>query len=330
MIPILVSALMWVLVASLLILRRGRTERSILYSAVTIAIATTFNIDEVYLWADPLFGGTNLVTLLADLALMVGIFFLGRAVAKASRDTSRAVRIALARGVLGAALAGAVVAFFFIDRGRSTTTFMLDLGAQSAAAVYSMIQFTYDAIVLTAMIAVTVRQVRQTTGAERLPPLSVLVGSVLGIALPVVIVVMDVAHVAGDLGLMFSLGVVYGPLYLATFVFLCVGLAGQPLVRRARARSRAERTRDLVARVTPVWRRATAVRPGLSQVTDAGFHDADAETRLHRELVEIRDAVIDPRASFALTDAESELLEEAEAQLIGGGAARGGRLKGSR
>ncbi|MDL9978628.1 hypothetical protein [Microbacterium candidum] len=329
MIPILVSALMWLLVASQLILRRGRAERSILYSAVTIAIATTLNIDGLYLWVDRLFGGTNVVTLLADLALMVGIFFLGRAIAKASQHTSGAVRIALGRGVLGVALAGVVVAFFFIDRGPSTTTFMLDLGAQPAAAVYSMIQFTYDAIVLAAMVAVTTRQVRGTKGAERVPPFSVLVGSVLGIALSIVIIVMDVAHVTGDLGLMLSLGEVYGPLYLATFVFLCAGLAGQPAVRRAQARSRADHTRDLVEQVTPIWQRATAVRPGLSQVADAGFNDADAETQLHREIVEIRDAVIDPEASFALTDDERELLEEAEAQLIGGDPARGDRSKES-
>lgn len=62
------------------------------------------------------------------------------------------------------------------------------------------------------------------------------------------------------------------------------------------------------------------VRPGLSQVSGAGFADGDAEARLHREIVEIRDAVIDPRVSFVLTDAETALVDEAEAQLIGGAA----------
>ena len=54
MTQILVSVLMWALVAVLLILRRGRADRSITYSAVTIAVAMTLNIDVVYIWVDGL------------------------------------------------------------------------------------------------------------------------------------------------------------------------------------------------------------------------------------------------------------------------------------
>ena len=151
MTPILVSVLMWALVAVLLILRRGRADRSITYSAVTIAIAMTLNIDPVYIWVDGLLGSTNVATLLADLALMVGIFFLGRAVAKAGRDQRGIVRIALGRTLLAIALAGVTASFLLIDRGSTTTTFMLDLGAQPAAAAYSIIQFAYDAVIVSAM-----------------------------------------------------------------------------------------------------------------------------------------------------------------------------------
>ena len=41
MIQVLVSSVMWTLVASLLILRRGRADHSITYASVTIAIAMT-------------------------------------------------------------------------------------------------------------------------------------------------------------------------------------------------------------------------------------------------------------------------------------------------
>ena len=43
-----VAVLMWLLVASLLVLRRGRAERSITYAAITIAVAMTINVDAVY------------------------------------------------------------------------------------------------------------------------------------------------------------------------------------------------------------------------------------------------------------------------------------------
>ncbi|WP_240482507.1 hypothetical protein [Microbacterium sediminis] len=319
MIPIAASALMWLLVASLLILRRGRADRSIMYSAVTIAVAMTFNVDTTYRWADAVLGGTNIVTLLADLTLMVGVFFLGRGVAKAMQYQSRVAQIALGLPVLAGAVVGAVTAFAFIDRGETTTTFMLDLGAQPAAATYSIIQFTYDGVVLTAMAAAASRQIGRSRGAERLPAVSVLVGSLTGVTLSLVVIAMDLAHIIGNLTLMDGLSAAYDPLFLATFLFLCLGLGAQPALRWARARSRGEKTRALLAQVTPTWERAIDVRPGLSQL-EPSFHREDDETRLHRQIVEVRDAVIDPRVTFTLSDAERVAVESAEAHLMAGDA----------
>ncbi|WP_457100701.1 hypothetical protein [Microbacterium sp. P5_E9] len=317
MIQVLVSVLMWLLVASLLILRRDRTDHSITYSAVTIAVAMTLNIDAVYTWVDPMLGGTNIVTLLADLALMIGIFFLGRGVAKASEYTPRVIKVTLGRTVLTAALVGAVVSFALIDRGATTTTFMLDYGAQPAAGAYSIVQYAYDGAIMTTMAVVAAGQIGRSTGAARLPAVSLLLGSLIGLTLAIVIIVMDIAHVTGNLTLMSTLGVAYGPLFLLTFLFLCSGLAGQPAIGWARARSRMANTSALVARVNPIWQRASAVRPGMSQQLGGGFRGEDAEAQLHRQVVEIRDAVIDPRVTFELSASERELLEEAEAHLMG-------------
>ncbi|GAA3640775.1 hypothetical protein GCM10022200_25590 [Microbacterium awajiense] len=317
MTQILVSALLWLLVASLLILRRGRADRSILWSALTIAVAMTLNIDGLYRWVDGLLGGTNLATVVADLALMLGIFFLGRAVAKATEYRPRIVRYALGRWVLAVALVCTVVAFAFIDRGATTTTFMLDYGAQPAAAAYSMTQFVYDGIVLTAMAAVTTRQIRHGRGADRLPAISLLIGSALGLLLAAVVIAMDIAHVTGSIAVMLSLGAAYSPLFLATFLFLCVGLAAQPAIRWLRARTRVNATRRFISQTTPMWQRANRVRPGMSQHDAAAYNAADPETRLHRQLVEIRDAAVDPRVLFELGDAERVTVDAAEAHLLG-------------
>ena len=66
MTQILVAALMWVLVVSLLIVRRKRADRSITYASITIAVAMTLNVDAVYAAIDPVLGGTNIATLIAD------------------------------------------------------------------------------------------------------------------------------------------------------------------------------------------------------------------------------------------------------------------------
>ena len=323
MIPVLVSALMWLLLACLLIVRRGRGERSITYAAFIIAIAMTLNIDSVYVALDGIVGGTNLVTLVADLALTVGVFFLGRGVMKASDHQPRPVQLALGTPALATTLVCAIVAFFLIDRGSTTTAFMLDLGHQPAAAAYSMIHFAYYAIVLTAMAVLAARQLRVNRGIQLLPPASLVLGSVFGCALAVVVITMDVAHVAGNLVLMTAVSVAYNPLYLLTFLFLCFGFAGQPVARTLQARSRERTTRALARELEPLWARAVAVRPGISQSQDAPFHADDGETLLHRQVVEVRDAMIDTRVSFGVSNDERGLVERAERHLLGDGPGAG-------
>ncbi|MWB99423.1 hypothetical protein [Agromyces seonyuensis] len=317
MIAILVAVLMWMLVLSLLILRRGREERSITWAALTIAISVTLNIDVVYLGVDPVLGGTNLVTLFADLALMTGVFFLGRGVLKAAEHPPLLVRVALGRVAFAIAVVAAAVAFFLIDRGATTTTFMLDLGDQAAAATYSMLHFTYYAIVLIAMAAVAARYARPSHGILAVPPILLVVGCALGVTLTLEVYVMDLAHVTGNLNLMLAASSAYGTVYLLTFLFLCSGFAGQPVARTIQARKRARRTRDLSHQLDPVWLAATTLRPGISQVAGAPIDASDPEALLHRQVVEIRDAMIDGRVSFELDDRDRMLLEAAERHLVG-------------
>ena len=111
MTQILVAALMWVLVVSLLIVRRKRADRSITYASITIAVAMTLNVDAVYAAIDPVLGGTNIATLIADTLLMVGLFFLGRGVMHAGEYRPRLVRAAVSLPTLLVALAAIAVMF---------------------------------------------------------------------------------------------------------------------------------------------------------------------------------------------------------------------------
>ena len=317
MIQMFVAGLMWVLVASLLIVRRRRSDRSITYASLAIAIAMTLNVDTVYSFIDPLMGGTNLGTLLSDALLMTGLFFLGRGVMRTGDYRPAIVRASVGAPAVAVSLLAITVTFFFIDRGTTTTQFMIDLGAQAATATYSIINFTYFAIVVTTMLALAVRQCAQGSGIQRVPAGVLSIGSAFGINLCVVVIVMDIAHVAGQLDLMRSLQPVYGALSLLSFLFLCAGFAMQPAVHRTQHYFRERRTRVLTTDLEPIWRRATAVRPGLSHADPTVTTTEDLEARLHREIVEIRDALIDPRASFDLAPAELALLQRAESHLLG-------------
>ena len=92
---------------------------------------------------------------------------------------------------------------------------------------------------------------------------------------------------------------------------VCAGFAAQPAVRRAQHYLRRRRTADLAAQMEPLWNRATEVRPGLSQADPHAASTEEPEGRLHREIVEIRDAMIDPRVAFQVSTAERTLLERA-------------------
>lgn len=318
MTQLLVAALMWVLVASLLIIRRKRADRSVTYAALTIAIAMTLNVDAVYETVDPLLGGGNIATLAADALLMVGLFFLGRGVMHTSEHRPRLVGAALSTPVLLVSLAAITVAFCFIDRGTTTTRFMVDLGAQPATAIYSIINFAYCGGVITTMLVLAARQYRNSSGVQRLPAALLVLGSASGVALCLAVIVMDIAHVTGQLDLMRTIQPLYAPLSLLTFAFLCAGFTAQPVVRRAQQHTRHRRTTALARELEPLWERATRARPGLSHVEPHAANDDDPEARLHRTIVEIRDAMIDGRVTFTVTDRERALLDAAEHHLLGG------------
>lgn len=317
MIQTLVATLMWALVASLLIFRRKRADRTVSYAALTIAAAMTLNVDAIYTAADPLLGGTNIATLVADGLLMTGLFFLGRGAMRTGQYRPRLVRAAVSVPMLVVSLFAISATFLFIERGATTTQFMSDLGAQPAAAAYSIINFAYCGLVLATMLTLAARQYQHSTGIQRLPAGLLALGSAFGVAMCLSVIVMDVAHVTGQLDLMRAVQRPYEPLSLLTFLFLCAGFAAQPAVRRAQHHLRGKRTTALAAQLEPLWTRATSVRPGLSQADPLTASTDDPEGFLHREIVEIRDAMIDPRVTFDTSRTEIALLERAESHLLG-------------
>lgn len=319
MIQVLVSCVMWTLVASLLILRRGRADHSITYASAIIAVSMTLNIDPVYLAIDPLFGGTNVITLAGDALLMIGLYFLGRGVLRAGEYRPRPVRMAISLPTLIIALVCVTTLFSFANRGTTTTTFMSDHGHQPLAGAYSIIVFTYCGVVLAAMLALAISQYRIANGGLRVPAALLAIGSACGLALCITVLIMDVTHIIGALDLMRLVETAYGPLTLATFAFLCAGFIAQPATRSLMRRLRGVRTDAFVMQLDPIWQDATKLRPGLSDVHESPGIFEEPEAKLHRHVVEIRDAMIDPRVNFEISPSDRALLERAESHLLGEG-----------
>jgi hypothetical protein len=80
-------------------------------------------------------------------------------------------------------------------------------------------------------------------------------------------------------------GSLHSPMYTLAVLTLAAGLATPPLMRTLSARSRNNSALTYLVELTPLWRLATADRSHMRIAADQS-----AISRLHRIVVEIRDA----------------------------------------
>lgn len=314
-----VSGLLWSLVIVLFVFRRAGKERSVLYSSIAIASALTMSIDDLYVMVDNWFGGHDYIHLASCLLLMVGVFYFARGVTRVGLIDSPGINLALGPTALIMACFAASVGFFLTDRfeDRPSTTFMATYGDQVGAATYSIAQYAYLGVVLAAMAVTATRQWHSAGNRrERWLALLLMVGSWVGVAFSLSVIWMDVTHVAGwDEAL--AIGqVAYHPLQMLTFLFLVAGLVTSPCARAVREHQRNQTMRTQLDRIELLWRNATDARPSIAQAM--GRHNANIEERLHRRIVEIRDAELDNTNTFQLTERDLDMLAEVEDQLIAG------------
>ena len=314
------AAVIWCLALCLLPDLKRRKDQSILVAAVTIATALTLNVDRIYIAGDQLLGNRNLLDLIANIFMVVGIYFLSRAILRAA-DVSETVDIHNRAGlsVLGIVVVALIVSFGLVDAPRTSSSFMRDFGNQWPAAVYSSVQFLY----IGAVVAITGFTCFRFRGEMTRPYFRVAFVFIgLGCALAVVLVLavlgMDVLHLMGELEAMTHLSYVYDAAEVGAMVFLCVGLALPPVASRLERRSDARAATVLVERLSGPWDRITSerseVRLSVAQ-TAIDSHDAP-KRRLHRMLVEIQDALfVDPNLAQLLSQNDLDALREAEQHL---------------
>ncbi|WP_267423729.1 MULTISPECIES: hypothetical protein [unclassified Curtobacterium] len=288
----------------LFVLQRGQ-DRTLAVTFLLFSATIVTNVDPLYRWLDPLVGGRNVVTVVSDCLMIAGTSTLLWGVAKAVGADSRWLRTAI---TVSCAVVGVVIvtAFVVLDKPPTTTTFMLVAGAEPAAAVYSIAQTVYLGVALAATGWICVLHVREARTRTDLVGLWVLVlGGVAGVVRMVVVVVMDLAHVLGNVALTRRLALPYD---VATpGAVLCVASGMLLLVvghRTARAR-RARAVESAIASLTPLH-----ARMGSDNAYPA---TADPATRLSRLIVEINDGVRSSRST--LDDHERTALARAESAL---------------
>jgi len=310
-----VIALMWALAISLFALRRNQKDKTIVLAAVVFALAATAQEPTFYSTIDSFLGGRNLVRLIGSISFMIGAYLLSRALSS-TRTWTRARKNA-ERIILGFAIAVAIGSFLLIPMGDGTAAdFILEYGHTHQAAMHSSTQFIYIGYVLVILGVVASQTLRNAAAAyrERIAAVFLLIGSVLGVMLSGAITYMNVENASGHIDVVLRAAPYVKALNGLAVLFLVVGAGYTPLVRWMTQKRWDFRTARLLREVTPLWEDATTARPSLRLATDA----ASSELRLHRRIVEIRDAEMDRRNSFTLDTAQQKVLASAEGHLMAG------------
>jgi hypothetical protein len=288
----------------LLVLQRGQ-DRTLAFTFLLFAATIVTNVDPLYRWLDPLLGGSNVVTVISDCLMVAGTSTLLWGVAKAVGAARPWLRSAILVS-FAVVVVVVVVAFTVLDKPATTTTFMLDAGSQPAATVSSVAQTVYLGVALGATGCICVLRLREARTATDLVGLWVLVlGGVLGVVRMVVVVVMDVAHVTGDLGRTHALSLPYDVTTPGAVICVASGMLLLVIGHRVARRRRTRRVEEALRRLAPLHDRV-----GIDNDYPASD---DPATRLSRRIVEINDGV--RTAGVALTDGERAVLAHAEAAL---------------
>lgn len=321
MIQIVAAALIWLLVVCLLPGLRRRRDHSVLTAAITISVALTLNIDQIYVGLDSALGGRNFVDLVANVSMVVGIYFLSRAIIRAATpDEKVEARDTAGMILLAVVIMGLAASFSAIVTQSSSTRFMVDYGDQWSAALYSFIQFLYIGYVV-GVTGVTCFRFRGDMLSPYFRASFTLIG--IGCALAVLLVslvlVMDVLHLQGHLEAMRSVSSIYDAAVVAAMAFLCMGLAIPPVARRILRRKQSATEAELVSDLMKIWEKTTKKRQNVRLVRGTEvISDQDPARILHRMLVEVQDVLlVEPGLGSSLDIHDLNVLNAAENYLAG-------------
>lgn len=303
MTQVAVTSLMALLTVVQFITVRHRRSQRILYASALITLAMFLNIDEVYLAVDHMLGERNLTTFISDGALITGTYFLSAAAIVSVRGVQdRKGRWPV--WLLVAAGCVMVVAFAFIDMRHSSTRFMIDFGGQWPAAVYNSVQFVYLGLVLgyTGVVILQNRS-RLTTRASSIGFTMFAVGCVVGIALVIDVIGMNLSHLMGWWDALRFLQSLYSPMFFVVMALLCTGLAIPAAARFVVRYWRGRHTAALIGELEPLWARTVS-----GSALPSALGDDDHEMHLHRMVVEIEDARFRSGGELQLSEDEARRL----------------------
>ncbi|SDH42263.1 DUF6545 domain-containing protein [Microbacterium sp. 77mftsu3.1] len=299
----------------LLFLARGKTPRKrFLRAAIVITGAVAVkSVDFIFRTVDDLLGGYDYIHLLSGITMLLGVHILTLALASLAEWTPPSRR--LMWGVMTVAAIGLVISFWQVpSRHTSVMNLMGGYGENLAAASFAVVLHAVLAYVSLALFATTRSIVSRhdDTGDW-------VAGILLYVAALTCLTVCGAALI-GNLAALFDWhGVTtaaisfYNAAAWVTCIALALGLVASPVIHWVSDTRRARAIAAHLSALTPLWNTATSRRPSLQ----LEVRRTPSEARLHRRLVEIYDAALDPRSGFRLSREETAQMAAAERVLRG-------------
>lgn len=267
--------------------RRGQ-DPTVLACSLVFALSFSTDVDEIFQPIDEALGGWNSTSLAGHLLFSVGVYLLARSIIQGAGPARfRLIDLSI-RAALGVVLCVQLVSFLMIRTDGPVGAFATAYGDQAAALWYSMseIIFTIGVLGMTGFVCLRylgrMRSRRFRTGF-------LLTG--IGCALATLTEATSIEYVVRiytrTLDSLSLLSALHSPLYVLAVLTLVAGLTTPPLMRTLGERTRNRTARTYLAELAPLWRLATAERSHMRIAPDRS-HTA----RLHRMVVEIRDAAL--------------------------------------
>lgn len=282
----IIAGALWVLTAVRAANFRKGQDPTVLLCALVFALSFSTDIDEIFQPIDAALGGWNSTNLAGHLLFSTGVYLLARSIIQGARPPAFKTIDLWSRMALVAVLLVQLVSFTQIRTDRPVGAFIHAFGDQPAALWYSMSEIIFTMGVLGMTATVCFRYLgRMKSRRFRLGFLLTGIGCILAALTEAISIEFILRIYTRTLESMSVFGSLHSPMYTLAVLILTAGLATPPLMRTLSVRSRNRSARAFLAELAPLWRLATADRSHMRISADQS-----AISRLHRMVVEIRDA----------------------------------------
>lgn len=315
---LVIAASLWSLFALFGLRARSRRRNTFQWAILLLAVSMTLNVDSIYTSFEALVPIGNLGNLLANSTMITGLYLLLHSIREGTRNTGKHWQAQWDMWALAATLVIMIISFALLDAPQTSTTFMLDYGDQLATAIYSSVQFVFIGSVMIFTAAILAKNVPHLRSWRYRIGMRILVfGCLIGVALCLSVLTMNVLHLVGELELMRAIGSVHDMLRFLAILVLAVGFAIPPLLRQGMNWRRRKQLQAAAEDVHLIWAEVGAAE--ADQTTAHQRHQSPARrttqeisNRVHRMIIEIHDWANLTAAAEPLEQHQWRKIDEAE------------------